>query len=131
MAQLYARVLRLEVHMSKEKDVKLAQTESLFRGVNERIAETAEGLGTDELALSFVCECGDPGCTDPIHATLDEYEEVRTDGARFLMDEDHVDPEIERVAKRTRRFAIVEKVKPLVRRTAQRLDPRADHRRRR
>jgi hypothetical protein len=115
--------------MSREADAKTARTESLFRGVNERIAETAERFGIGGLAVSFVCECGDPRCTDRIHATLDEYEEVRSDGARFFMDEDHVDPEVERVAKRTRRFALVEKVKPLVRRTVQRLDPRAEDRR--
>jgi hypothetical protein len=110
--------------MSKETDVKNARTEALFRGVNERIAEIAERFGTAEAA--FVCECGDPQCTDRVRATLDEYEEVRADGAQFLIVEEHVDPEIERVSKRTRRFALVEKVKPLVRRTVQALNPRAE-----
>jgi hypothetical protein len=114
--------------MSREADLKMARTESLFRGVNERIAETAERFDGRGLALSFVCECSDLACTDRIHATLGEYEEVRSDGAQFLMDEDHVEPDVERIAKRTRRFALVEKVKPLVRRTVQRLDPRADDR---
>jgi hypothetical protein len=50
---------------------------------------------------------------------------VRSDGAQFLLVEEHVDPEIERVAERNRRFALVEKVEPLVRRTVQRLNPRA------
>jgi len=109
--------------MSKERDVKAARTESLFRGVNERIAETVERFGAEEAA--FVCECGDPNCTERIHATLDEYEEVRSDGAQFLIVEEHVDPEIERVGKRNRRFALVEKVKPLVRSTVRRLNPRS------
>jgi hypothetical protein len=109
--------------MSRDGDLKAARTESLFRGVNERIAETAERFGSDD--ASFVCECGDAACTHRIRATIDEYEDVRSKGAQFLMVEDHVDPELERVAKRTRRFALVEKVKPLVRRTVERLNPRA------
>ena len=113
--------------MSREADLKMARTESLFRGVNERIAETAERFDGAGLGVSFVCECGDLACTDRVHATSREYEEVRSDGAQFLMVEGHVEPEVERIAKRTRRFALVEKVKPLVRRTVQRLDPRADH----
>lgn len=108
--------------MSREADVKVARTESLFRGVNERIAETAERFGAED--ASFVCECGDATCTDRIRATLDEYEEVRSDGAQFLLIDEHIDPEVERVAERHRRFTIVEKFKPLVRRTAQRLNPR-------
>jgi hypothetical protein len=110
--------------MSKETDVKNARTESLFRGVNERIAEVAGRFGTAD--AWFVCECGDPQCTERVQATLDEYEEVRSHGAQFLMVEEHVDPEIERVARRSRRFALVEKMKPLVRRTVQRLNPRAE-----
>jgi hypothetical protein len=109
--------------MRREDDVRAARTESLFRGVNERIAETAERFGAED--ASFVCECADPECTQRIPATLDEYEEVRSDGAQFLMLEEHVEPEIERVAKRRPTFTLVEKVKPLVRRTVRTLDPRA------
>jgi hypothetical protein len=109
--------------MSQREDIKVAQTESLFRGVNERIAESAGRFGSE--AASFVCECDDPSCAHKIHATLDEYEEVRSDGAQFLIVADHVNPDVEHITKQSRRFALVEKVKPLVRRTVQRLDPRA------
>ena len=49
----------------------------------------------------------------------------RSDGAQFLVDEEHVNPEVERIVERRRCFALVEKVKPLVRQTVLRLDPRA------
>jgi hypothetical protein len=110
--------------MQKRDDVRAARTESVFRGVNERIAETAERFGA--IDASFVCECADPECVHKIRATLDEYEEVRSDGAQFLMVEEHVDPAIERVEERRPHFALVEKVKPLVRSTVKRLNPRAD-----
>ena len=109
--------------MTEEQDLKAARTEALFRGVNERIAETAERFGADD--ASFVCECDDARCTHRLRATLDEYEAARSDGAQFLVLDGHVNPEVERVALRTRRFTLVEKVKPLVRRTVRRLDPRA------
>jgi hypothetical protein len=48
---------------------KIARTESLFREVNERIAESAERFHATE--THFVCECGDSRCTHRIEATLD------------------------------------------------------------
>ena len=86
--------------MSREADLKMARTESLFRGVNERIAETAERFDGAGLGVSFVCECGDLACTDRVHATSREYEEVRSDGAQFLMVEGHVEPCVGRNADR-------------------------------
>jgi hypothetical protein len=49
---------------------------------------------------------------------------VRSDGAQFLVDEEHVNHQVERIVERRRCYALVEKVKPLVRRTVLRLDPR-------
>ena len=54
-----------------------ARTESLFRQVNERIAEKAEDSPNDQ--ATFVCECADPRCAHPITAPLTEYEEVRSE----------------------------------------------------
>ena len=39
------------------EEVRIATTESLFRSVNERIAESAERFEADE--AEFVCECDD------------------------------------------------------------------------
>jgi hypothetical protein len=109
--------------MAEADDIRIARTESLFRGVNERIAESAGRFGSDD--ASFVCECADPSCTDRIRASLEEYEEVRADGAQFLLVDDHINEEVERVVERRPGFTLVEKFKPLVRRTVERLDPRA------
>jgi hypothetical protein len=109
--------------MAQRAHIQVAQNESLFRGVNERIAESAKRFRSDD--ASFVCECDDPSCAHRIRATLDEYEEARSDGAQFLIVEEHINPDVERVTRRTPRFSLVEKVKPLVRRTAERLNPRA------
>jgi hypothetical protein len=102
--------------------VKRARTEALFRDVNERIAESAQRF--DAQATQFVCECADANCTHRLEATLDEYEEVRSDGATFMLAEGHEHDDIERVVRRKERFNIVEKVQSTVRETVRRLNPR-------
>lgn len=109
--------------MSKQEDLRIARTESLFRDVNERIAETAGRFGSEDAA--FVCECDDAACTDRILTTIDAYEDVRADGAQFIVAAAHVNDEVERVVERTEDFTLVEKVKPLVRSTVRELNPRA------
>jgi hypothetical protein len=99
-----------------------ATTESLFRDVNERIAESAERF--DATATDFVCECADPNCTHRISASLEEYEEVREDPATFLVVPGHEEEDIERIVSDRGRFHIVEKFQAAVRRTVIRLDPR-------
>ena len=101
-----------------------ARTEALFRDVNERIAESAHRFDAD--STQFVCECADANCTHRLQATLDEYEEVRADGATFMLAPGHDHADIERVVKRKRHFHIVEKVQETVRATVQRLNPRAE-----
>jgi hypothetical protein len=101
---------------------RIARTEALFREVNERIAEGVRRFEGDD--ARFVCECGDPTCTDPIEASLDDYERVRADGATFLVCEGHDLADVEEVVDRLDRAAIVEKTEPRVRRIVIELDPR-------
>jgi len=107
-----------------DDQVKRARTEALFRDVNERIAESAERFDAD--STQFVCECADADCADRLEATLDEYEEVRADGATFMLADGHEHIDIERVVRRKGRFNIVEKVQSTVRATVRRLNPRAE-----
>jgi hypothetical protein len=99
-----------------------ATTESLFRDVNERIAESAERFEAD--STEFVCECSDPTCTDRVPASLEEYEQVRAEPTTFLIAPGHEQADIERVIEKRGRFQIVEKFNAVVRRTVIRLDPR-------
>jgi hypothetical protein len=102
--------------------VKRARTEALFRDVNERIAESAQRFAAE--STQFVCECSDPNCTDRVPATLHEYEEVREDGATFIVAPGHSHADIERVRHDRGRFQIVEKVERTVRGMVRRLNPR-------
>jgi hypothetical protein len=108
--------------MGDPEDQRIARTESLFRDVNERIAETADRFGSED--AFFVCECADPACTERVTASLDEYDGVRDDGAQFLLAKGHELEGVERVVDHRGRFNVVRKVKPAVRRFVERLNPR-------
>ena len=108
--------------MTDTPEVKKARTESAFREVNERIAENARRF--DAGSTEFICECDDPQCTERVEATLEEYEDVRANGARFLLAPGHRDRTIELVIERHPRFTVVEKVNEAARALVRRLNPR-------
>lgn len=108
--------------MNTTEGEKIARNESLFREVNERIAESAERFDADE--TRFVCECADPACTERVGATLEEYEEVRRDGATFLVVNGHEDERAETVVHADGDRAVVEKQHPFVEPIVRALDPR-------
>lgn len=109
--------------MKNSEAEKIARTESLFREVNERIAESAERFEATE--TRFVCECADPTCTHRVGVTLAEYEQVRKDGATFLLVPGHEDERVEAVVKADSDRAIIEKRHPKVASLARKLNPRA------
>jgi hypothetical protein len=102
---------------------RIAHVESLFREVNERIAEGAERFEADD--AEFICECADAGCTTRVGATLDEYEDVRADGVTFLLVPGHEDERVEAVVELADGHAVVEKQHPEVARLVRARDPRA------
>jgi hypothetical protein len=105
-----------------ERETQLAETEVLFREVNEGIAAAAERLEAHE-AL-FVCECSDVDCTHRIKAELDDYEEVRQEPTHFILAPGHEAAAFERVVQRRRGYWVVEKVEETMRRVVRRLNPR-------
>ena len=109
--------------MNSSEGEKIARTESLFREVNEHIAESAERFDADE--TKFVCECADPTCTHRVEATLEEYERVREDGATFLLVNGHEDERVEAVVRADGDRAVVSKRHAFVAPLALELDPRA------
>jgi hypothetical protein len=46
---------------------------SVFRRGNEVIARNAERAGFTEQHISFICECADESCFEPVALTLEEY----------------------------------------------------------
>lgn len=92
--------------------------------MNERIAETAERFGSDQ--TEFVCECADADCQHRLEVPLDEYEEVRAESTHFLIADGHEEPAYERVVRRRRGYAIVQKFTRGLAAAVRRTDPRAE-----
>jgi hypothetical protein len=110
--------------MEPNEEARIARTESVFRHVNERIAEAAEQFDSD--ATVFVCECADPDCQHRLEVPLDTYEEVRADPTHFIVAEGHETPDYERVVKLRRGYSIVQKFTRRLAAMVRRSDPRTD-----
>jgi hypothetical protein len=105
----------------KSDELRIAKTESAFRDANERIAGSAEQIGRQEATL--VCECADPECGHAIEAPLEHYEDVRSNGARFLIAPQHEEVDHEQVVETRPGYRIIEKLRA-VGSAARRLNPR-------
>ena len=104
-------------------DERIGEIQSLFRTVNEQIAEAADRFAVP--TAQFYCECHDPACGERLEVALDEYQEVRARPTRFLHVPHHVEQSFERVVARRRGYAIVEKFGRRLAAVVRRLDPRA------
>lgn len=108
--------------MKQAEADRIARTESLFREVNDRIAESAQRFEADE--VEFICECDDPACTKRVPQTLAAYEEVRADGTTFLLHPGHDNETVEQVIEQGEDHVVVEKTHPSVVPLVEKLDPR-------
>jgi len=101
-----------------------ARNEAHFRDQNEWINATSEsfGLGT---VTTFVCECGDGDCHQPIELTKVEYASVRSGSTSFAVALNHENPESEQVCSECSRFAVIEKIEGSALRIARATDPRS------
>ena len=107
----------------RREKIGFAETEAVFREVNEVIAETAERFEADD--AEFVCECGDVACAQRVAADLDAYDRIRRDPTRFILVDGHEREELERVVDRRPAYGVVEKYEATVAEVARRRDPRA------
>jgi hypothetical protein len=97
-----------------ERFVRQAQNESLFREVNERIAELGEKAEASlpDGMVDFLCECGaEGGCGQRVRVPLDAYERVRSQDDRFVVRPGHETPALEHVVERTNTYVVVDKIR--------------------
>ena len=87
-----------------------AKNEVVLRDLNERL-KAYPATGTQRFS-EWVCECADMTCQRPVQLTIEEYETVRSEPTRFVVapGAEHVNPEIERVVQREKRYWVVEKI---------------------
>ncbi len=84
--------------MDQERKERIASNEVSARDLNERFG-----------IRRFVCECGDPGCTDVLGLPLEIYQAVRSDPRRFLIAPGHDKPAVEDVVVRHQGWFVVRK----------------------
>ncbi len=115
-----------ESNGSASSDVEKAQTQSIFREVNERVAEISEQKPLYAPAHDAICECAKPKCSEPLAITAEDYERIRAHSTWFAVapSDDHIFPEIERIVEKNEGFWIVEK-EDAAGAVAEKLDPRA------
>jgi hypothetical protein len=114
-ASIISEVGSLRDSQQVERGRRLGENEALFRRLNERIEELAEGAFDNSEkgapAWDFVCECYDKSCTERVALTIAEYEAVRTAGERSIVAPapEHVDTSIENMIDMSSRYWVVEK----------------------
>jgi hypothetical protein len=101
-----------------------SEKQARARAANESTARALTPTPAGQHLESFVCECGDRGCTCGIDLTVTEYEAVRAYATHFAVARDHENPESERVIAEGERFAVIETVSREATKLARRSDPR-------
>jgi hypothetical protein len=101
---------------------RVAHNESVFRDVNERIAD-GRWPGDGDGPVAFRCECGSLGCNRLVEVTLAAYTQVRADPRHFVLLPGHEIPSVEVVVDGGAGYIVVEKV-GVAGEVAEAIDPR-------
>ena len=110
--------------MDGDSEARMAENEATFRDANEQIMKRAREYEFSD-RVPFLCECGEPTCREILRLTLEQYEEVRRAGTRFLLVPGHeavVDPSAT-IVNRTKEYVVIEKA-GIAGEIAERRDPR-------
>jgi hypothetical protein len=107
-------------------DAEKAETESLFREVNERIHEVNAQRALLELPEDLICECAQRQCSQQVVISALEYQGLRAHSTWFLIapSEEHFFPEVERIITKNGTYWVVEKHDGAAL-IAEQLDPRS------
>jgi hypothetical protein len=95
-----------EQERDRASKYRVARNETIFREVNERVANV---MDSDARMTNFLCECGNLDCVEEISLTDVEYRRVRSNAATFVVVPGHSLGDVEAIVEETDRFQIVEK----------------------
>jgi PAS domain-containing protein len=104
--------LREQAMADRIQRTRAAENQRLFREVNERTKGVQDTFGYFVERASWVCECSDVRCLEPIWMTIPEYEWVRADPRHFVVVRGHGDDAVERAIVDAGRFTVVELREP-------------------
>ena len=96
--------------MTDERAKRLAENESRFRVINDRVERDLERIVDSPLELlPFVCECARRTCSATIELARDDYERVRADSVLFAVAPGHELLDVEDVVERHERYYVIRK----------------------
>jgi hypothetical protein len=90
------------------REKRMAENESLFREVNERVSTLSDRLGPDA-PYEYLCECANADCTFRIALSTADYERVRADPKQFVVLPGHYTPEVETLVAEHDAYWVVRK----------------------
>jgi len=92
-----------------DRQRRIAENESRFREINERLEADLKRIPDDGSEADFVCECGRTDCTQAVPMTIEDYERVRQDALLFAIVPGHEFEDAEDVISATAAYAVVRK----------------------
>jgi hypothetical protein len=92
-----------------ERERRIAENETRFREVNERLESVQASVGTGNGGIDVLCECGERDCTEQVTLALADYEAVRADPVAFVVKPGHEAPEVEHIVEQHGDYNIVRK----------------------
>ena len=99
----------MEAENQRDRELRAARNQSLFRAVNEKLRELNEAFSDVSETYAIACECADVSCVETLHVRMDEYLVVREHPRRFVVLRDHVIPDVESVVSGNDGYVVVEK----------------------
>jgi hypothetical protein len=82
----------------------------MYRAANREIERvSAESGERPQDRLTFICECGQDGCSQTVDLTIAEYEDAHAQRDRFVITPGHEDEQLEGVVERNERYLVVDK----------------------
>ena len=91
-----------------QSEERAARNEVLFREANEKLSAKRKELDLGG-ETPYLCECGDPGCTELVRLSFEQYEHVRSHAGWFLIAPGHDAGEARVVEDGGGGYAIIEK----------------------
>lgn len=93
-----------------EREVRAARNQSVFRAINEKMAELDASFSALTDTCTIACECADTGCVETLELTREAYQAVRSEPRHFAVLPGHVIPDVERVVEEHGNYVVVEKL---------------------
>jgi 5-bromo-4-chloroindolyl phosphate hydrolysis protein len=99
----------MEGGSQRDRELRAARNQSLFRAVNEKLRELNEAFSEVSETYAIACECADVSCVQTLHIVMQDYVDVREHPNRFVVLKDHVYLDAERVIAQNDGYMVVEK----------------------